>query len=82
MLEAAFAASIDTIFRGRILPFDLEAAEHAASILSRRLRAGINKETRATQIAGIVSSRRATLATRNVKDFEDLAIALTNPWTG
>ena len=33
-----------------------------------------------TQIAGIVMSRNATLATRNVKDFDDLDIALVDPW--
>ncbi|MEO4000715.1 type II toxin-antitoxin system VapC family toxin [Mesorhizobium sp. CAU 1732] len=81
MLEKAFAASIETLFEARILPFDVEAAEHAGAILSRRLLAGTNKETRDTQIAGIVMSRRATLATRNVKDFSDLDIALVNPWT-
>jgi toxin FitB len=33
-----------------------------------------------TQIAGIVTSRRATLATRNVKDFDDLDVPLVNQW--
>ena len=80
MLEEAFATSLDRMLDGRILPFDLEAAEHAAAILSRRLRAGINKETRDTQIAGIVASRRATLATRNLRDCGDLDIPLVDPW--
>ena len=29
--------------------------------------------------AGIVRSRHATLATRNIKDFEDCGIALVDP---
>ena len=31
-------------------------------------------------LAGIVASRGATLATRNVRDFDDLGIALVDPW--
>jgi predicted nucleic acid-binding protein len=81
MLEEAFSIGIGRLLGRRILPFDLDAAEHAAVILARRLQGGINKETRDTQIAGIVMSRRATLATRNVKDFDDLDIGLVDPWT-
>jgi len=32
------------------------------------------------EIAGIVSARRATLATRNVRHFQDLRIELVDPW--
>ena len=32
------------------------------------------------QIAGIVRSHNATLATRNTRDFEDCGIHLINPW--
>ena len=80
MLEDAFAVSMESVLGGRILPFDLEAAEHAAAILARRLQSGINKETRDTQIAGIVAARNAVLATRNVRDFDDLDIGLVDPW--
>ena len=33
-------------------------------------------------IAGIVSARHATLATRNLVHFEDLAVPVVNPWLG
>ena len=66
--------------KDRILPFDAPAAEAAAIIASRRLGTGINIDTIDTQIAGICLVRRATLATRNVKDFADLDIPLVNPW--
>jgi len=33
------------------------------------------------QIADITRSHRATLATRNVADFENCGIILINPWT-
>ena len=31
-------------------------------------------------IAGIVLASSATLATRNTRHFDDLAISLVNPW--
>ena len=31
-------------------------------------------------IAGIVKARRATLATRNIRHFEDAGIDLVDPW--
>jgi predicted nucleic acid-binding protein len=33
-------------------------------------------------IAGIAISRRAELATRNVRDFADAGIQIINPWQG
>lgn len=32
------------------------------------------------QIAGIVTTRNAVLATRNIKHFENTGIDLINPW--
>lgn len=66
----------------RILPFDHAAAEAAATIAAIRITKGINIGARDTQIAGIVVSRSASLATRNLKDFSDLKIDLLNPWQG
>jgi predicted nucleic acid-binding protein len=31
-------------------------------------------------IAGIVASRRAQLATRNVRHFDDLKVVVVDPW--
>jgi predicted nucleic acid-binding protein len=65
---------------GRVLAFDLDAAEMSATIIARRIPQGSSIGTRDTQIAGIVMSRNATLATRNTRDFGDLDIPLVNPW--
>ncbi|MGH8656298.1 MAG: hypothetical protein ACREYE_30760 [Gammaproteobacteria bacterium] len=35
---------------------------------------------RDTQIAGIALARRATLATRNHRHFDGLAVPVVNPW--
>jgi toxin FitB len=63
-----------------VLPFDRAAAETSARIIEARIPKGRNVGSRDTQIAGIVMSRNAVLATRNTKDFSDLEIALVNPW--
>jgi predicted nucleic acid-binding protein len=36
---------------------------------------------RDTQIAGIALARQGTLATRNVRHFDDLEISIVDPWT-
>jgi hypothetical protein len=47
---------------------------------ARRRAAGISIEIRDTQIAGIATARRATIATRNVRHFNDLDVPVVNPW--
>jgi predicted nucleic acid-binding protein len=38
-------------------------------------------DVRDTFIAGIALSRKASLATRNVRHFQGAGIALANPWS-
>jgi predicted nucleic acid-binding protein len=38
-------------------------------------------EIRDVQIAGIATVRKAVLATRNIRHFEDLGINLVDPWS-
>lgn len=79
-LEVSFDAAVSEL-EGRILPFDATAAHHAARVHTRRLRLGRPVDIRDAQTAGIVLSQRAALATRNVRDFANLGIALIDPWT-
>jgi len=79
-LEQAFAANVAEDLAGRVLAFDEEAAGRAAELAAKARRAGRPVEIRDVQIAGIVALRRATLATRNTKHFDDLGIRLVNPW--
>jgi predicted nucleic acid-binding protein len=79
-LNAGLNALLAQAIMGRVLAFDLDAAEMSAAIIAKRIPQGRNIGTRDTQIAGIVMSRNATLATRNTRDFDDLDIALANPW--
>ncbi len=65
----------------RIAPFDYEAAQHASILMASRKMEGRARESRDTMIAGIVISRHATLATRNIRDFHDISATLVDPWT-
>lgn len=80
-IRALIARMIDEHLEGRVLPFDRRAAEAAAASLhAARQRAGRLADSRDTQIASIVLARKATLATRNLRHFDDLAVRVVNPW--
>lgn len=80
LLSQAFLQLINEKLDRRVLPFDEAAAEIAASLAAQRRSMGRPVETADTQIAGIVLSRRATLATRNVRHFADIEARVVNPW--
>lgn len=80
-LEDAFTVMLEEDFEGRIVSFDDSAAHAAAAIAAGGRRAGRTIDIRDVQIAGITSSRRATLATRNVRHFEGLGFPVVNPWS-
>jgi predicted nucleic acid-binding protein len=80
-LEEAFAKALEEDFEGRVLPFDQVAAQGAGRIAAERRRAGRTVEIRDIQIAGIVSIRKATLATRNTRHFEGCGLVLVDPWS-
>jgi predicted nucleic acid-binding protein len=65
---------------GRVEPFDGPAAEHYASIVSKREAAGRPIGIADAQIAAICRKLSATLATRNTDDFQATGIELVNPW--
>jgi toxin FitB len=80
-LEDSLARILDAGFKGRILNFDQEAA-NAAAFISAKRRASVHpNEIRDILIAGIVVSRQADLATRNVRHFQNLDIRVIDPWT-
>ena len=79
-LETAFTQLLEEDLESRVLPFDDAAAIEAAALAAQRQRAGRPVDFRDTQIAGIALARRATLVTRNVRHFADLAIQVVNPW--
>jgi predicted nucleic acid-binding protein len=79
-LELAFSELLEQDLEHRVLDFDAGAADAAAGLAAIRQRAGRSIDMRDTQIAGIAVSRRGTLATRNIRHFADLDVAVVNPW--
>ncbi len=80
-LDMAFRRAVDEVLGGRVVAFDATAAETAAAIAAEQQQRGRTIEIRDVQIAGIAKVRKATLATRNTRHFDDLGIALVDPWT-
>jgi predicted nucleic acid-binding protein len=80
-LEEAFARALEDDLEQRILPFDQSAADVAGAMAAMRRRAGRSVEIRDALIAGIVSARKATLATGNRKHFEGFDIRIVDPWS-
>ncbi|WP_028629913.1 type II toxin-antitoxin system VapC family toxin [Metapseudomonas resinovorans] len=70
------------LFAGCILPFDVDAAVHYAALVSASEAKGRVTDMADGQIAAIARLYSAKVATRNTRDFEELGVALVNPWEG
>ena len=69
-----------TQFQDRVLPFDREAAVIWGAIMGDGDRAGRPKPMADAQIAAVALRHGLTLATRNIRDFKDMGVALVDPW--
>jgi predicted nucleic acid-binding protein len=67
-------------FPEQVLPFDAVAAHEYADLVAARERAGNPIDGFDGQIAAICRAHDALLATRNTRDFEQVGVALTDPW--
>lgn len=83
--RTAFETQAEAMFRedfaGRVLPFGSDAARAFAAIASERKRIGRPIGQSDAQIAAIARSTRASLATRNVSDFEKCGVDVVDPWS-
>ncbi len=79
-LEGGFQRVLMEALQNRVLDFDAAAASEAALLAARRRRSGRPVGDRDTQIAGIALARRAAIATRDARDFEDVGVAILDPW--
>ncbi len=68
-------------FGDRVLPFDRGAACEYAAIAAARRSVGRPVAPADCQIAAIARSRGMKVATRNVRDFDDIGVDIVNPWT-
>ena len=82
--QRGLAAAAERLFGGffalRILPFDSDAAQAYAMLAAERRAAGRPISQADCQIAAIARCRRASVATRDVGDFEGRWVEVINPW--
>jgi toxin FitB len=69
--------ALETDYAARILPFDADMAHMFGALLARRQGEGVLLDL---QVAAQALARDATVATRNVRDFEWTGVRLVNPW--
>lgn len=81
-LATGLERMLKTGFANRILPFDSGAARSYAGIAASRRRRGRPIAQADCQIAAIARARGMEVATRNVRDFEDMGIEIIDPWDG
>jgi predicted nucleic acid-binding protein len=74
--------AIRSRFQGRWLEVDEEIAEYAGRARGAAASRGRNVTPLDSLIAATAQKHSLTLATRNLRDFEALAIATFNPWSG
>jgi len=79
-LEDQFSRILQEDLQGRVLALDEPGAYGAAVLAAQRQSQGRPIETRDAMIAGIAISRRAELATRNVRHFAGLRVPVIDPW--
>jgi len=78
-LKRLFRELISEELGGRILSLDAEAALASGALGAALQASGKTVDVRDVMIAGIARARQATVATRNVTDFEN-ACEVLNPW--
>ena len=79
-LQQRFEELLHEDLQNRVLQFDTHAATHAAQLAAERKTRGHPVDMRDTFIAGIALARRATLATRNTRHFDDISVPVVDPW--
>ena len=81
-LEAACERAFGGLFGERVLPFDSAAARAYGEVVARLRAIGRPASQAGFQIAAIANSRGMAVATRNVRDFQDMGIEIVDPWSG
>jgi hypothetical protein len=81
LLAANLRKQIIGLFQGRILPFDVGAAEVYARLVVQARRRSHPISVADAQIAAIAASRQFTVATRDEAPFKAAGVPVINPWT-
>lgn len=81
LLDSAFNELLE-LFKGRVLPFDVEAARHYAELAVAARKGGRGFPTPDGYIAAIAASRGFAVASRDTAPFVAAGLAVVNPWEG
>ncbi|PIV32238.1 MAG: VapC toxin family PIN domain ribonuclease [Lysobacterales bacterium CG02_land_8_20_14_3_00_62_12] len=68
------------LYRGRILPFDADAARRYAQLATKARAAGKGSPTPDGYIAAIASAKGFMVGTRDTSPFEAAGVTTINPW--
>ncbi len=79
-LEAGFERLLREAFDTRLLVFDEDVARHYGRLMAARQKMGKPISALDGQIAATALAHRMAIATRNVKDFADSGLKITNPF--
>jgi len=79
-IEQNFEIFLSAGFSSRIISFDDDSAQGYATARNVREQAGRPVEVEDAMIGGMALTYGATLATRNIQDFDGYGLNLVNPW--
>jgi hypothetical protein len=79
-MEALFGSFLARAIDDRIFGFDSRAADAFAALAAARERSGRPLRSFDGLIVAIAASRGLTIATRDVRGFDDCGVELVNPW--
>ena len=68
------------LFRGQVLPFDIDAARHYAELAVTARTGGRGFPTPDGYIAAIAASRGFIVASRDTAPYEASGVSVINPW--
>jgi hypothetical protein len=80
VLTTALKRQIASLFGGRIIAFDIAAAEAYAELVIRARRQGYAISVTDGQIAAVAASRSLRVATRDEMPFQQAGLTIINPW--
>ena len=79
-LETAARAMFMEDFEGRVLSFDMAAAEAYADLFALRRRAGRATAAVDLMMASVARCRGASVVTRDTNGFDGCGLTVINPW--
>lgn len=79
-LQLVVNQQVLSLFAGRILDFDVDAASAFGTVAAHAKAAGNAMDFADCAIAAIASAHGFSVATRNTKDYRGSGVPLVNPW--